>query len=797
MELENRFQIAYIAIKNMSDLAVIAERPRRVRAALIVITLTAGSGMAFAAPNSSNAPAPAAVTPAGAAPANAVAGPSASNPAPVGPPSGLAKDVVEPDLDVAGNEEIEVHGAAPAGAYFAIDQAQLERAESNDLHKVLSGTPGVYVRDEDGFGLRPNIGMRGAAADRSAKIAFMEDGLLIAPAPYSAPAAYYTPIITRMSRIEVTKGPSAIRFGPNTVGGALNLISEPMPGARMAYLDLAGGTTAFGKLHARAAERGERWGVMAEFVKLRSSGFKQLDGGGNTGFDKNDASILAMYQSKSTAEVFQRWELRAGYSDEVSNETYVGLTNVDFAKTPQRRYRATASDRMDWHHVRLRATHRVEFGTRTRLETAAYRNQFQRAWAKFDGFVGQRDLVNLLARPGALENANYYAVMTGEQSTASADEALIVGTNDRYFASQGIQSTLTMERQTGSVAHQVDAGIRIHYDSANRRRWEDAFDLVAGQIVRNQLARDQVSNSRAVTWAAALHVQDKARWRKLEVTGGVRVELIAYHFYDYLAAALREGQYGVVIPGVGLEYHVTDKLSAIAGVHRGFVPVAASAGSGVKPELSVNYEAGARLRTAWLTGDVIGFFSNYSNLKASCTQSSGCDEVREGDEFNGGRVRIWGLEAHVEGDVPVSRRLHISAPVAAAYTLTQSSFQTAFTSGFEGWGRVQVGDELPYLPAHQVSLSAALKHRRVELGASARYVSAMRDLPGQGQLDPTQGAQALLTVDATAHVTLSRLAEIYGTVSNALDEQAIISRRPYGARPNAPRLVTVGYKARF
>lgn len=701
-----------------------------------------------------------------------------------------------PSLD-GDSEVIEVHGAAPAGAYFAINQAQLERAESNDLHKVLAGTPGVYVRDEDGFGLRPNIGMRGAAADRSAKIAFLEDGLLIAPAPYSAPAAYYTPMITRMARIEVTKGPSAIRFGPNTVGGALNLISEPMPGARMAYVDIAGGTTAFGKLHARAAERGERWGVMAELVKLRSSGFRQLDGGGNTGFDKNDASLLALWQSKSSAEVFQRWELRAGYSDEVSNETYVGLTNLDFTLAPQRRYLATANDRMNWQHVRLRATHRVEFGTRTRLETAAYRNQFQRAWAKFDGFVGQRDLVNLLARPGALENASYYAVMTGEQDTASADEALIIGTNDRYFASQGVQSTLTLERQTGNVAHQVDAGARIHYDSANRRRWEDAFDLAGGQLVRNQVARNQVSDSRAVTWAAALYAQDKARWRDLEITGGMRLELIAYHFYDYLAAALREGLYGVVIPGVGVDYHITPKLSAIAGVHRGFVPVAASAGSGVKPELSVNYEAGMRMRSPWLTGDVIGFFSNYSNLKASCTQSSGCDEVREGDEYNGGRVRIWGLEAHAEGELPVSKWLGLKAPLAAAYTFTQARFQTAFTSGFEGWGRVQVGDELPYLPAHQVSLSAALKHRRAELGTSLRYVSATRDLPGQGQLDPTQGAQALLTVDLTAHATLNRLAEIYATVSNVMDEQVVISRRPYGARANSPRLVTIGYKARF
>ena len=106
--------------------------------------------------------------------------------------------------------------------------------------------------------------MRGAAAERSAKIALMEDGVLIAPAPYSAPAAYYFPLVTRMSRIEVVKGPAAIQYGPNTVGGAIDLIGEPMPGERGAYVDLAGGSDRYGKLHARAAERRRRWGVMGE-----------------------------------------------------------------------------------------------------------------------------------------------------------------------------------------------------------------------------------------------------------------------------------------------------------------------------------------------------------------------------------------------------------------------------------------------------------------------------------------------------------------------------------------------------
>lgn len=115
------------------------------------------------------------------------------------------------------------------GSAHRVEQETLEQFEYDDIGRVLNFVPGVYVREEDGNGLRPNIGLRGGSADRSQKVTLMEDGVLIAPAPYSAPAAYFFPLTSRMTGVEVFKGPASIQHGPQTIGGAINLISAPIP----------------------------------------------------------------------------------------------------------------------------------------------------------------------------------------------------------------------------------------------------------------------------------------------------------------------------------------------------------------------------------------------------------------------------------------------------------------------------------------------------------------------------------------------------------------------------------------
>ena len=230
-----------------------------------------------------------------------------------------------------------------AGSAHVVGEEDLEALEQDNIERVLEGVPGVTTRSEDGFGLRPNIGMRGANSDRSAKVTLMEDGVLFAPAPYAAPSAYYFPMSTRLVGVEVFKGPAATRHGPNTVGGAINLRTRAVPDDVDARVDLAAGLYGTTKVHAYGGFSSGRAGLLVEAVNLRSEGFKELDGGGPTGFDKNEAMVKGFFEPSAS----HRLELKLGYSDEVSHETYLGLTASDLEASPYRRYAASGAGLMD------------------------------------------------------------------------------------------------------------------------------------------------------------------------------------------------------------------------------------------------------------------------------------------------------------------------------------------------------------------------------------------------------------------------------------------------------------------
>lgn len=681
-----------------------------------------------------------------------------------------------------------------SGSAHVVSPKQLERFKNDDPHKVLLGVPGVYVRGEDGFGLRPNIGIRGASSDRSKKITLMEDGVLFGPAPYSAPAAYYFPLITRMHTVRVIKGPSALSFGPHTIGGALDFITAPIPSERQGMLDVAFGQYLSRKLHTRMALADDNYGVMVEVAHLANSGFKDLDGGGNTGFSRYELMLKGRYVFNPTGKFVNEVEIKAGYSGESSNETYLGLTDEDFRKTPYRRYAASRLDKMEYHRTEIQVTHRAKLRADLDVVTTAYRHDLHRSWNKVNGFRGA-SLAEVLADPKTGRNAVFFGVLTGAIPPSTDAETLMIGPNERAFVSQGLQSTVSFRPRTGPLRHRIEYGVRIHYDSVTRVHTQDGFLVNGRKLDPEGTASETTADNDAYTWALAMYAIDAITWGRVTVTGGARLESIRSVNDDRLAARQDIIVQQVVLPGIGVFVELPSDFGVFAGVNQGFSPVPPGQPSPVKPEKSLNYEVGARWSPKRFRAELIGFYNDYRNLTDICTFSTGCIQDNLDRQYDAGRARVLGVEAYVESEVKV--RDNIALPGRLAYTFTDARFSSDFESSDPIFGAVRASDELPYVPKHQLSASFGVEMPMWTANVGGTYVGRMRELPGQGEIDPATATDAHFLLDLAASVKPLKWFTIYGTARNLLGAEYLVSRRPYGARPGAPRWLQLGVKAQF
>ncbi len=749
------------------------------RRSIAVLTLAA-----VALPGASALAQNAAPTPAS-APSSPAAPPSPEQaPPPTEPPSEKPTEVF-----VGGTRVTQTSGSA-----HVMTAKQLERFEHDDPHQVLMAVPGVYVRPEDGFGLRPNIGMRGAISDRSKKITLMEDGVLFGPAPYSAPAAYYFPMITRMQTVRVVKGPSAILYGPHTVAGAIDLVTAPVPESNQTFLDLAFGQYLSRKVHLRTAVVGDDVGLLVEGVHVGSEGFKVLDGGGSTGFSRTEVMAKGRWRFGSEAFLRHELELKGGYSHEISNETYLGLTDADFRATPYRRYAASRLDRMEWHRTQLVLTHKMSRGQDLDLTTTLYRHDLVRSWNKVNAFRGT-SLFGVLTDPSAAGNARYLEVLRGDAPRATDGETLLVGPNDRRFESMGLQTVLRYRPVTWKIAHKIELGARVHADSIRRDHSEQGFDITQEGPVSLGEPTEITSANSASTLALAGHVVDAATLGPVTLTAGARVEAIRGEYTDDLTGRRDVLWQQVLLPGAGVFVALPQSFGLLAGVYQGFSPVPPGQREAVRPEKSVNYEWGARWSPRRFRVEVIGFFNDYQNLVNICTFSGGCTDTDADQQTDGGKAVVGGLEAFVESELEVAKGWAV--PGRLAYTFTHARFANDFSSNDPIFGDVKAGDVVPYLPEHQLTASVGVEHERFAVNVGGTFVDAMREKAGSGTPDPRYLTDAYFLLDASASGRITKWLEVYATGKNLTDTAYIASRRPFGARPGAPVWLQLGLKLRL
>ena len=703
-------------------------------------------------------------------------------------PNAMALDIREPSF-----EEVLILGSKEdksklAGSGISIGPELIEKQSYTDLNQILSMAPGVYVREEDGYGLRPNIGIRGATSERSQKITIMEDGVLIAPAPYSAPAAYYITNAARIYALEVLKGPASIQFGPHTVGGAVNLVTRPASWGSFVELDYTAGTDQFQKASVASEWVTDTASYMFDALHYSSDGFKTLEAGGDTGFERNDFN--AKIHWKPETDLKQSIVLKIGYADEDSNETYLGLTDNDFNKDATSRYPASELDQFVSDHSQLHLSHKIELVGGLQLSTKLYANEFNRSWNKFDGFIGGPNAKLVLSSPSQYLSA--YQVLAGGVDSSSVGLTIDVTDNDRAYSSEGVQFDMSKQLSFGSFTHKVELGLRYHHDDVERNHQQRSYLMTSGRLVSDDIMRPAKVVNYAETDAVAIYLQNEIAKGDLTLSLGVRYEDIQGSVINRLTNTVSANNQSIVAPGAGIHYQLTKNIGLLAGIYAGFSPAGPGASS-AEAEESVNLEYGIRFAAGTYSAELIAFFSDYDNLLGRCRASD--TDCAVGEEFNGGQIEIGGVEFNGNFEYALTKSLSMNSQLSVTYT--ETAFQNSFLSQFSQWGLVKKGDELPYVPEYVGRWQVGLGNGEWSVDGAVKYQHEMREGPGIGALIPGRQTESLATLDLSGTWYISDSLTVKLMVRNATDESAIVSHRPYAARPNLPRMIMGQVKYRF
>jgi len=731
-----------------------------------------------------------------------------------------AQEGIDSGPECAQLENITIFGTAQtardvAGGASVVSPQDLEEFDTTDIVRALRRVPGVALQIEDGWALRPNISIRGTASERSSRITLLEDNVLIAPAPYAAPSAYYFPTFGRIHSVEILKGPASITQGPYTVGGAINLTSTPVPDSNSGFLQGEYGSDSTWRVHGWYGGGSDKARFLVETHQWQSDGYQAIDrSNAKTGLDKQDYLAKLSFNSDPAATIYQQFDIKLQYSKENSQQTYLGLTDADFDVDGLRRYGASLVDEMDNKHDQVVLNWRMETHNGLGLSITAYDNNTERSWYKTEGmdFDGSDDpqsfkrtswskiiaAVNNGNSLGGLSAGELQAILDGADT---AEGSIQVRNNSREYYSRGVQLIFNMTAQSGMASHNLQAGFRYHRDQEDRLQRNDTYQQLNGQLVLNEYGLEGNAGNRvqdANAWAA--YIFDRIEWNQWTLTPGFRYENIDLSRTRWQTNSddpssrdpdnyrdSRENKVDIWLPGIGALYEIKPSTIVVAGVHRGFATPTNS--PGVDPEQSTNYELGVRHDAGHINLEAMFFFNDYKNLVGVCTNSSGSD-CNPGDAFNGQGVHIPGLELTFSTYFDLGSDWQM--PLQLVYTWMNAEFQSGFISEF--FGAVQKGDPVPYVPNNQAWASLGLEGGPWSFYLSANYVGSVCTEASCGEYEKTESATIF---DLAAHYRISENWELYAVAENLTDEIYIAARDPYGARPNKPRTFTAGAKFNF
>ncbi len=677
------------------------------------------------------------------------------------------------------------------GTYQLINTQDLRKQDPLTSNEVLRKISGMHVVDEEGVGLRMNIGIRGLDPDRSRNVLILEDGIPIALNPYGEPEAYFSPSIDKMSAVEVLKGSGQILYGPQTTGGVINFITMDPPDTKLTKVRLRAGTGKFGSLFASHGETIKNVGYQVNFLHKRGS---QI---GQTAFNLTDISTKIKIQLNPKSSL----GLKLGFYDEYSNSTYIGITQTMYDQGGQDFAHMAPDDELPVRRLSTSLTHLYKPKENISLQTTGFGYTTSRNWRRQD----------FSSNPNA---NNQTGTIWGDQNIPGGAIYMLnsTGNRNRQFEVAGIESRLRIENELFGKQNELEIGSRYMFERAYEQFIIGAkADASAGNMRDNEVRTGH---------ALALFAQD--RWKvskNFTISVGLRMESFDFERHILRGRFIIDGSNQTrdtsvigsqntiaFIPGIGFNYKASKHLDLFGGLHKGYAPprvkdAITSDGSALNldAELSHNYELGMRwYNFKGFNGQLTGFFMDFSNQIIPISESSG--NANATGLANGGATRHLGLESSLSIAFQELFQTKAIIELELSATFVHSTYSK---DRFVGQEQVNIiGNKLPYAPASTYWAGLHFEWKGAGIQFSANYIDGQFTDELNTNIPSPNGRTGWIPSRTIADAGMYYRWAKYNTtfrfnVKNIGNERYIASRRPQGIRVGLPRFITAGVDFTF
>lgn len=688
------------------------------------------------------------------------------------------------------------------GSLTVIDAKEIKSVMPISGNEVIRLSPGVHVVDEEGVGLRLNVGIRGLDPARSTSVLVLEDGIPVALNPYGEPELYFTPSIDRMSGVEILKGSGSIVYGPQTIGGIINYTTADPP------LDAQGSVNILGS-------QGGLFSGMATFGNsYEKSGFivnylhKQASNVGPTAFNVNDVNSKFRLQINDHSHLI----FKASIYDETSNSTYIGLTQTMYNMGGFDYAQLAPHDNLHIRRYAASAIYSHYLTPKTRLTTSLFGYTTTRNWQRQDFTYNSFNGDGILnPKP-----SNYSGTTWGDETVSGGAIYMRNGTGNRnrQFEVGGVETRIGHKFSIGSMDNEFTSGFRFLYE----RAFEQRVNGTKPDAKTGDLREDEVRTG----FASSAFIHNRfVITSRLSLTAGTRLEHFDYERHILRGTFLINEQNMLrdtsvkansvllqVIPGAGFNYNVSNQLGFFGGIHRGFAPprikdAISKDGEAYEldAELSWNYELGARGQ--FLSGvefEITSFLMNFLNQIIPVSEYIGGVGV---GVVNGGRTQHYGVETGF--GIYLNKLFGFNNQLFAKVntTITKAHFSADRYITHQGQQLNIKGNVTPYAPELLICTSISYESKYgFGMRLAYKYVGEQyTDLLNTLAPSP-DGRVGIMPsynlFDATARYHMAKInTTVNFAVKNLTNERYISTRRPQGIRVGLPRYFMVGLNYDF